>query len=195
MKVSADLVHPGVTCLNRPMVRDLPPILPIGPNAFNSIALASFINDVIPLPDPEILSNFEIQVTGRICSSLQIPIPPPLKYCGVVSDYTARLSRSAFMIAPTFVGTGQQVKIFEALSYGIPVIAYRNAVPADILTGNPSIIAVNSPVELASAISSLIMNPSLLRQYWSKARVAAETQQGIRSSLPYCRSLGSALSK
>jgi glycosyltransferase involved in cell wall biosynthesis len=93
------------------------------------------------------------------------------------------------MIAPTFVGTGQQVKIFEALAMGTPVIAYRSAVPEDIISECPSIITVETPADFALTISRLIADEDIRMHYWSLASKAAEQQATLRSSLPYTRSL------
>ena len=103
-------------------------------------------------------------------------MPHPLNYYGVVDDYAERLSRSAFMIAPTSDGTGQQIKIFESLASVIPVSLYRCAVPADVLSANPSIIGVDTLCELADAIVQLLRDKQVLQRYWIMAAEAAEWQ-------------------
>lgn len=194
MNIKSDIIYPLVTCSATHSERNSPAILPVGPNAFNTYSLQSFINDVIPLFDAEVSAKNEINVTGRLWGDRKISMPHPLNYLGIVSQYEDLLSRSAFMIAPTFVGTGQQIKLFEALAFGIPVIAYTCAVPPDILSGNPSIIGVNSPKELAEMICRLWNDKYLLQHYWDLASEAAEREVERRKLYPYSNSLKYALS-
>ncbi len=193
MTTKSEVIYPLMTCGVPCKTRDRPAVLPVGPNVFNTYALQNFIKDVIPLLDPRALQAREIHVTGLFWGDQPTPMPHPLKYYGVVNDYAERLSRSAFMIAPTSVGTGQQIKIFEALASGIPVIAYRCAVPADVLAANPSIIGVDTPGEFAEAIYQFWSDHEVLQRYWVMAADAAEREAKRRSTSPYCCSLKKAL--
>ena len=193
MTAKSEVIYPLMTCGAACKTRNSQAILPVGPNAFNTYSLQNFIRDVIPLLDPQASQTREIQVTGRFWGDQPTPMPHPLKYYGVVDDYAERLSRSAFMIAPTSVGTGQQIKIFEALASGIPVVAYRCAVPADVLAANPSIIGVDTPGEFAEAICRFWRDHQLLQRYWAMAEEAAEREAKRRSAYPYCSSLKKAL--
>lgn len=188
-----EVIYPMMTCETPCKTRANSAILPVGPNAFNTYSLQNFIKEVIPLLDPQALRANEIQVTGRFWCDQTTPMPHPLKYYGVVDDYSERLSRSAFMVAPTSVGTGQQIKIFEALASGIPVICYRSAVPPDILVVNPSIIAVDNPSEFAEAICQFWCDPLLLQRYWLLASQAAEQEAKRVLTFPYCCSVEKAL--
>lgn len=194
MSAASQVIYPATMPVLEFTLKTLAPILPIGPNPFNTYALTKFIEDVLPLLDRQLLKNSEIQITGRLWGDRQLVISGPVKYYGVVDDYVNRLSRSAFMIAPTSVGTGQQIKIFEALASATPVIAYRSAVPEDVLAANPSIIACGSPSEFASTINQLLRDGNLLQHYWNLATEAADRQATARSRFPYCRSLNNALS-
>lgn len=193
MRTASDVIYPIMSAVGQPRHKTLPPILPIGPNPFNTYSLVKFIEDVLPSIDRQFSEQIEIQVTGRFWDDRQTVLPSPLKYYGVIDNYAERLAQSSFMIAPTSVGTGQQIKIFEALAMATPVIAYRCAVPEDILAENPSIIGVDSPAELAAVISKLLGDEQLLKHYWDLASEAAERQAGLRSERPYSRSLGRAL--
>lgn len=193
MIAETEVIYPLITSRAPCNTRNSPAILPVGPNAFNTYSLQNFIKDVVPLLDPQVSQSNEIQVTGRFLGDPPTPMPAPLKYYGVIDDYPERLFRSAFMIAPTSVGTGQQIKIFEALASGTPVIVYRCAVPADVLADNPSIIGVDTPREFAKAISQLWSDHQLLQRYWLLALEASEREAKRRSTFPYCRSVKKAL--
>jgi len=195
MKAISDVIYPVTRASTTYFEKALPPILPIGPNPFNTYGLTKFVDDVIPLLDSHLVEQLEIQVTGRFWRDKQLDLPMPLKYYGVVADYVERLSRSAFMIAPTSVGTGQQIKIFEALGAATPVVVYRSSIPADVLNEYPSIVAVDSPREFAATINKLLSDSSLLRHYWHLAQDAARRQAAYRLQLPYCHSLQRALSE
>ena len=194
MHSTSDVVQPVTRAAPVFSEKNLPPILPIGPNPFNTYSLARFIDDVIPLLDAQLLALSEIQVTGIFWHHQLLNLPRPLKYYGVVDDYVERLSRSAFMISPTSVGTGQQIKIFEALGAGIPVIAYRSAVPADVLNDYPSIIAVDNPRDFAAMINRLLSNSDLRDHYCGLAQDGAKRQAAYRLQHPYCHSLKRVLS-
>lgn len=193
MIAETEVIYPLITNTFLCNTRNSLAILPVGPNAFNTYSFQKFLRDVVPFLDPQASQSNEIQVTGRFLGDPPTPMPAPLKYYGVIDDYLERLSRSAFMIAPTSVGTGQQVKIFEALSSGTPVIAYRCAVPTDVLADNPSIIGVDTPSEFAKAICKLWSDQQLLQRYWLIASEASERAAKRGSTLPYCRSIKKAL--
>jgi hypothetical protein len=169
--------------------RTLGPILPIGPNPFNTFSLLRFLDEVVPLLDLKSPAIPEIKVTGRFWGDRQVSMPKPLRYCGVIDNYVDVLSSSTFMIAPTAIGTGQQIKIFEALALGIPVVSYKSAVPADVLEANPSIIAVDTPSEFASMLNRLFLDEQCLCHYADLALEAADRQAREHASRPYSSSL------
>ena len=189
MSAVSGVIYPLIASQSLCQTRNGPAILPVGPNAFNTYSLQKSINDVIPLFAPRISQAYEIQVAGQLLGEQPPPMPHPLKYYGVVDDYAERLSRSAFMIALTSDGTGQQIKIFEALASGIPVSVYRCSLPAEVLSANPSIIGVDTLGELAEAIVQLWRDKQVLQRYWVMAAEAAERQANMRSTFPYCCSL------
>lgn len=193
MTSGSEIIYPSISFDTSSKKKYLPPILPIGPNPFNLYSMRQFVAEVVPLLKIHGIPDVEIQVTGRFWAD-QLPLmPSPLKYYGLVEGYSDRLCQSAFMIAPTSVGTGQQIKIFEALASGTPVIAYRSAVPADVLAENPSIIGVDAPNEFAATISQLLNDKQLLHRYWAMALESAEREAKRRSAFPYCTSLEKAL--
>ena len=194
MSTTSTVIYPSVSCsAYTSFDKSLPPILPVGPNPFNTYSIQRFISEVVPLLRFPSDGNHEIQVTGRFWADQPPFFPVPLKYYGVIDDYQYRLCHSCFMIAPTSVGTGQQVKIFEALACGTPVVTYRCSVPNDILSLNPSIVAVDTPSEFANAINRLLTDRSFLEQLWIFASQAADRQVQLQSQLPYCMSLEKSL--
>jgi glycosyltransferase involved in cell wall biosynthesis len=72
-----------------------------------------------------------IAIAGRVCESLQVPetLTDSVKVLGHVPDIGALYQNSKIAIAPV-EGTGVNMKILEALSYGRPVLAHPSAIAA-----------------------------------------------------------------
>ena len=184
------IIYPSVSTNCLAECKLLPPLLPLGPNVFNAYSMLRFIRDVIPLIDVDLEQPAEILVTGSLGYSYpSIEIRPPLRHVGFVDDYLDLLSRSCLMLAPTAVGTGQQVKIFEALSVGTPVLAYKSAVPDDVLANNPCIIAVDNETQFANYLSDFIKNKQLRIKYAQFAVKSSVDQARVIASRPYSYSL------
>jgi len=131
-------------------------LLPIGPNPFNTYAVLRFIKEVAPFIDS--VGDGKILVSGRYWSNKEIEYPRQMKYIGLVDDFERVLACSRFVIVPAAVGTGQQMKIFEALSSGVPVICYRSAVPEFLQTRDVGVVCVDDPVEFAEFLNLLLQD-------------------------------------
>lgn len=128
-------------------------LLPTGPSLFNTYSLLRYFDAVEPLIEyPE---GARVEITGRIARGHDYRLPARYAYQGLVEDYLGKLRGSRFVIAPTLVGTGQQMKLFEALSVGVPVVCYRAAVPEFLRGTGMGIIAVADDREFARAVSRL----------------------------------------
>jgi glycosyltransferase involved in cell wall biosynthesis len=184
------IIYPSISTNSIADYKTIPPLLPLGPNIFNAYSMLRFISDVIPLIDVGLEQQAEILVTGSLGYSYpSIDIGPPMKHIGFVDDYLDLLSKSCLMLAPTAVGTGQQVKIFEALSVGTPVLAYKSAVPDDILANNPCIIAAEDESQFAGYLSEFIKNKQLRIKYARLAAKSSADQARVIASRPYTHSL------
>lgn len=184
------IIYPSVSTNRLADCKTLPPLLPLGPNVFNAYSMLRFIRDVIPLIDVDLEQPAEILVTGSLGYNYpSIEIEPPLRHIGFVDDYLDLLSKSCLMLAPTAVGTGQQVKIFEALSVGTPVLAYKSAVPDDVLANNPCIIAVENESQFANYLSDFIKNKHIPIKYAQLAVKSSADQARVIAGRPYSHSL------
>jgi glycosyltransferase involved in cell wall biosynthesis len=190
------VIYPSISTNYLADCKTIPPLLPLGPNVFNAYSMLRFIRDVIPLIDLDLAQPADILVTGSLGYSYPfIEIVPPLRHIGFVDDYLDLLSKSCLMLAPTAVGTGQQVKIFEALSVGTPVLAYKSAVPEDVLADNPCIIAAENESQFASYLSEFIQNKQLRMKYAHLAAKSSADQARVIASRPYSHSLRSSSSQ
>lgn len=184
------IIYPSISSKCLSDCKTLPPLLPLGPNVFNAYSMLRFIRDVVPLINVDQETPAEVLVTGSLGYSYpSIEIGPPLRHIGFVKDYIDLLSRSCLMLAPTAVGTGQQVKIFEALSVGTPVLAYKSAVPDDVLANNPCIIAAENESQFAGYLSDFIKNKHLRIKYANLAAKSSAGQARVIASRPYSHSL------
>jgi len=184
------VIYPCVSTDVKNLEKTSPPLLPLGPNAFNAYSLLRFMHTVLPIIDKQVLSCAEILVSGSLGdSSYHIDLTPPLIHVGFVDSYLDLLAKSSLMIVPAAVGTGQQVKIFEALAVGTPVLAYHASVPNDVLASNPCIMAAHNDQEFAQYLSDFLCDANMQSQYVLMAAVSSFRQAEIVKSRPYTASL------
>jgi hypothetical protein len=127
-------------------------IFPAGPNPYNIQAYAFLAQSVLPLVLREV-PDFVVRVTGAVSKKV-LPVPG-VELVGFVDDLSVEYCSSRLLVCPVFGGTGQQVKIVEAMAHGVPVVALARAA-----RGSPIIHGVNgfvadSPTEFAQHIVRL----------------------------------------
>lgn len=128
-------------------------LLPTGPNVFNLYSILRFLSNIEPLvnyPD-----SGKVLVTGSHLKNISITYPPKVSYLGLVDNFDQYLASARFVIAPTSVGTGQQLKIFEALWHGTPVICFRSAAPTILESITHGVVLVDSDKQFAEMISRM----------------------------------------
>jgi glycosyltransferase involved in cell wall biosynthesis len=196
MSIESCIIYPSIQVETRSKEKSSSPILPLGPNAFNVYSLYRFIQDVLPIIDSNVLNSAEILVSGSLGSHAKsVELKPPFHHVGFVDNFLELLASSCLMLAPTAMGTGQQVKIFESLAVGTPVLAYKSAVPKDVLAQNPCIMAANNEEEFARYLSDFITNKDLREKYADLAAQSAIKQAELIKSRPYSVSLERALAR
>jgi len=95
-------------------------ILAAGPNSFNVQGYLWFASKVLPkLMDAE--PGFRLDLTGTL--STKVAPVNGIDRKGIVPDLGEHYLRSRFAICPVFGGTGQQIKIVEAMAWGAPVVS------------------------------------------------------------------------
>jgi glycosyltransferase involved in cell wall biosynthesis len=102
-------------------------LLPTGPNLFNLQGLCYFIRRVLPIIRCH-LPEFRLTVTGKYCCEA-MPPSPQVDLLGHRTDeqLNALYAASKFVVNPVLGGTGQMVKVVEAMAHGLPVILLESA--------------------------------------------------------------------
>jgi len=158
-----------------------PALFPVGPNLFNTQGYLYFVNKVLPKVRKEVPS-FSLQVTGFYDNIIPPDLVEGIIFRGFVSELRTVYESSKFVVCPVFGGTGQQVKIVEAMAHGVPVIALREAAGRSPLRHRVNGLVANDADEFADYVIQLWSDEDLCRQLGNAARetIAAEFS---RSSL------------
>ena len=144
-----------------------PPIFTTGPNLFNTQGYLYFAKRVLPIILAEI-PDFELQVTGSCCQ--QVTPTPGIALLGFVPDLKLVYARTKFLVCPVFGGTGQQVKIVEAMAHGLPVVALTAAAKMSPIEHGINGFVANNATEFAHYVIQLWQDPILCRQFGAAAR-------------------------
>jgi glycosyltransferase involved in cell wall biosynthesis len=146
-------------------------LFPTGPNRFNLQGLYYFLARVLPnlrshCPD------FQLKVTGKFCSEVVDPVPN-VELMGHVTDEALRslYEKSRFLVNPVFGGTGQTVKVVEAMAHGLPVVLLEEALPrAPIVKHGINGFVAKNDAEFARFVAQLWRDRDLCAQMGEEAR-------------------------
>lgn len=153
-------------------------LLPTGPNPFNLQGYLYFVKRVLPKVLKQIPS-FTLQVTGACCKDV-LPTEGVL-LSGFVPDIKKVYELAKFVVCPVFGGTGQQVKIVEAMAHGVPVIALpASAEMSPIQHGTNGFVA-SSAEEFADYVVQLWNDRELCHKLGNAAReiISAEFSKSL----------------
>ena len=146
-----------------------PALFPVGPNLFNTQGYLYFVNRVLPRVRKEVPS-FSLRVTGFYENIIP---PDPVEgviFSGFVPELRTVYELSKFVVCPVFGGTGQQVKIVEAMAHGVPVIALRDAAERSPLRHGVNGLVADDAREFAEHVIRLCGDRDLCRQLGNAAR-------------------------
>ena len=148
-------------------------VLPTGPNPFNTQGVLWFFRHALPRIR-QAVPDFLLQVTGTATERVQME---PGAEAAAFFPHIRDLYRPArFMVCPIFGGTGQQVKIVEAMAHGVPVVALRNAAQrSPIVDGENGLIA-DTAEEFAEAVVRLWKDVALCKRLGNGARATIREQ-------------------
>ena len=135
----------------------------------NVDAIDWFIREVIPTIQRK--HGAELYLLGKhMPDKYQTMAEQGIHGLGFVEDINAMLNTASIYIAPLFVGAGIRIKILEAMSAGLPVIASKISAEGIEANREEGLIICNDANEFISEISHLLMHPEEARVLGEKAR-------------------------
>lgn len=136
----------------------------------NREALYWFLKEVFPAIKSHI-SNAELVVLGKhIPEDILNMKNQDILAKGFVPSIVPEYSAASFFIAPLFVGSGIRIKILEAMSLGLPVIASSIAAEGILATQDQGLIICDNAEDFAKQSVFLMNNPNIALRLGLEAR-------------------------
>ena len=136
----------------------------------NREALYWFLKEVFPAIKSHI-SNAELVVLGKhIPEDILTMKNQDILAKGFVPSIVPEYSAASFFIAPLFVGSGIRIKILEAMSLGLPVIASSIAAEGILATQDQGLIICDNAEDFAKQSVFLMNNPHIALRLGLEAR-------------------------
>ena len=146
---------------------DQPPVFVGAPNPFNLQGLLWFARYVLPevrRRDP----SFELAAVGA--TFVRWNADPGIDVLGPVDDLDEVYSQAAFAVCPLLAGTGEQVKIIDAMAHGLAVVATRQTASSSPIIHGVNGYVTDTPAEFADRVSELWSDRALCRTLGDAAR-------------------------
>ena len=146
---------------------DQPPVFVGAPNPFNLQGLLWFARYVLPevrRRDP----SFELAAVGA--TFVRWNADPGIDVLGPVDDLDEVYSQAAFAVCPLLAGTGEQVKIIDAMAHGLAVVATRQTASSSPIIHGVNGYVTDTPAEFADRVSELWSDRALCRTLGDTAR-------------------------
>jgi glycosyltransferase involved in cell wall biosynthesis len=151
------------------------PLFAIGPNFFNLQGVAYLARRVVPRVRRSV-HHFDLLVTGSTPGNVSLALEPGMRFLGFLADLSDLYASAPFAVCPVFGGTGQQIKVVEAMAHGVPVIALRQAAEASPIRHGETGLVADTAEEFAAHVCRLWEDREECRRLGHAARetVAAE---------------------
>jgi glycosyltransferase involved in cell wall biosynthesis len=88
------------------------------------------------------------------------------------------------VVSAVFMGTGQQIKVVEALAHGVPVVALKSKTLSHLLEDGETGFIVSSAEEMASRIVQLFRDRSLCSRLGGEGRLRVAADSASHKGLP-----------
>jgi len=152
----------------------------------NAEGVSWFIREVWPLVRSRCADARLLVVGKRPSAALTqlAAVTPGVEMPGYVEDLTALIARSAVFVVPLHAGGGMRVKIVDAWSWGIPVVATTiGAEGLDYVADEHLLIADNADA-FAAATARLLADPTLAVRLRRAGRQRVKAAYDWRSVYP-----------
>jgi glycosyltransferase involved in cell wall biosynthesis len=127
-------------------------------NPSNLNGLNYFIEEVLPLILVE-NKNFILEVYGSISNHFSSINGIHLN--GWIENIEDVYKNALFSICPLLLGTGQQAKVSEALSFGVPVVLNKNMADSNLVINGVNGLIFNGSFDFKNICLKLLNNPEL----------------------------------
>jgi glycosyltransferase involved in cell wall biosynthesis len=150
-----------------------PALFAAGNNPFNVQGYYYFVKKVLPRVRAH-FPDFALQAAGPFCRFLAPA--PGVTLSGFVPDLKEVYTSAAFVVCPVFGGTGQQIKVVEAMAHGVPVVALRFPAEQSPVRHGVNGLVAGGADEFAQHVCELWARRDRCRQLGEAARdtIAAE---------------------
>ena len=158
-----------------------PPLLSLGPNPFNIQGYLYFLDAVLPRIRSEV-PGFKLVVTGVPGS---VPrLAAEIDWRGFVKDRSAIFDHAGYSICPVFGGTGQQIKIVEAMAHGLAMVVFQEAAEASFVRHEENGFVARSAQEFAGYVVLLERDGKLRRRMGRAAMATIAEEHEKHEALP-----------
>jgi glycosyltransferase involved in cell wall biosynthesis len=149
-------------------------VFPAGPNFFNVQGYFYFVKRVLPLVRRQ-APDFLLEATN-MSPCLPHTSEPGVTIHNFIPDLKSFYAKSSFLICPLIAGTGQNVKIIEAMAHGLTVVATKYSQQSSPIEHGVSGFVANSVEEFAEYTIRLWKDKALRKKMGQAARekIAAE---------------------
>lgn len=149
----------------------------------NVMAVKYLVNKILPLVNKS-TPDVKILIAGaRPTSEVKNLQSEQIEITGWIEDIRDAYDNARIFVAPIFLGSGQQNKILEAMSMGLPCITtpmVNNAIGAPV---NKAILLADNPKTFASQILHLLVNPEEQQKIGRAARAFVEQNYSWQHSV------------
>jgi len=135
----------------------------------NIEALDWFINKVWLIILTKI-PNAKLHIAGKNANKNwveKLKTKPNILFYGEINSPESYLSKGKILISPLFSGSGIRIKILEALSLGLPIVASSLAIKGLELENNENIVIANNKKDFSNACINLFSDKLL----WEKLAI------------------------
>lgn len=147
----------------------------LSPHMFNVHGYLYFVKRVLPAVLKQ-QPSFSLHVTGSWYRNLRPAIEEGVDIRGFVPDLDVEYQHARFFVCPVFGGTGQQVKIVEAMAHGLPVVALAGTARNSPIEHGTNGLIANNADEFAQYVVQLWGDKALCRRLGEAARATIAAQ-------------------